>query len=315
MGLAVAPSSAGLQLIRELFPPETLVKLAARSVGEAAINGRDIQNRHRILGANASASSGERALHDAWATYLAVASACGLLTDRDGIARLTGTSDDGFRSALAECAAAWFLATLGFAVKARPEPTTARNVDLLATLGATDVYVEVKAPYVPRPRQGWAGDDADTLLKCVMDAGNGQFKRGRANLLVIAPALRAEIYNDRSQLLKATIGEEALAVPISLDDSPAPPPHPTFLQTGKLARPRRNAQGAFTTDFTRISAVMSLEHRFRHVSDDETEVLHAAIVIHNPFAAIPLDATSFGDLPQWVVRDGMMGWSDRYRGP
>ena len=43
---------------------------------------------------------------------------------------------------------------------------------------------------------------------------------------------------------------------------------------------------------------MSLEHRFRHVSDDETEVMHSAIVIQNPFAAIPIAATSFGRFTQ-----------------
>lgn len=304
-----------LLLMRELFPGEVLNRIGGRSVEETAMNGRDIRDRHRILAADDASSSGERPLRDTWAKYLVAARDCGLLMDHDVIARLTGTCDDGFRSALAECAAAWFLTTLGFAVKARPEQTTSRNVDLLATFDTTDVYVEVKAPYVPRPPHRWAGDDAAALRKCVMDAGNGQFKRGRVNLLLVVPALRNEIYHDRGQLLKATIGEMAIAVPVSLDDRPAPPAHPTFLQTGKLARPRRTAEGAFTTDFTRISAVMSLEHRFRYISDDETEIRHSAIVIHNPFAAIPIPSAAFGDLPQWVVHDGMMGWSDHYKGP
>jgi hypothetical protein len=253
-------------------------------------------------------------LRATWANYLLGAEACGLLDDPDVIARLTGDDDDGFRSALAECAAAWFLKELGFGVKARPDPPQSRGVDLLGVLDELNVYVEVKAPYVPRPTR-WAGDDADVLVKCIKDAGNDQFKRGRANILMLVPALRMEIHNNREQLLKATIGQHGLAVPIALDDAPPPPPHGIFLQTGKLARPRITREGAFTTDLTRISAVMSLEPRFRHVSNDLTDVLHSAIVVHNPFARVPIAPSSFRDLPQWVNGDGKMWWTDGYTGP
>lgn len=300
----------------DLFTPDVIAALGALRREDVPTNGRDVARRGRILASKEpSAPSGMRALRAAWIQYLAAAESVGLLDDADVRARLTGANDDGFRSALAECAAAWFLVRHGFAVEPRPEPSTSRGVDLLASAGELHIYVEVKSPYVPRPGHGWAGDDSDVLLKCIKDAGSGQFKKERANLLVVVPALRVEIYNDRSQLLKAAIGEEALAVPISLDETPAPPSFPTFLQTGKLARPRRGTDGAFSTDLTRVSAILSLEHRFRHVSDDESEVLHSCVVVHNPFATVPIAPALLGDHPQWVHSDGMMWWNDGYRGP
>lgn len=302
--------------VDDIFTSDVIAALSALRREDVAINGRDVARRGRILASkDPSAPSGMRALRAAWVQYLAAAGSVGLLDDADVRARLSGADDDGFRSALAECATAWFLVQHGFAVQPRPEPSSARGVDLLARAGDLDIYVEVKSPYVPRPNHSWAGDDSDVLLRCIKDAGRGQFKKDRANLLVVVPALRVEIYNDRSQLLKAAIGEDALAIPISLDDTPAPPSYPTFLQTGKLARPRRATDGAFSTDLTRVSAILSLEHRFRHVSDDETEVLHSSVVVHNPFATVPIPPAILGDHPQWVHGDGKMWWSDGYRGP
>jgi hypothetical protein len=253
-------------------------------------------------------------LRAAWANYLSAADACGLLADADVVARLTNDDDGGFRSSLAECESAWLLQERGFVVRPRPDPPSKRGVDLLAVLGELNVYVEVKAPLVERPT-GRGGGEVEALIKCIKDAGANQFKRDRANLLIVVPTFGIEVYNERGQLLKATIGEHAIAVPISLGDTLAPEPYGTFLQTGKLARPRRSSEGSFTTDLTRISAVMSLEHKFRHVSDNETEILHVAIVVHNPFASTPIAPSTFGDLPQWVNDGVKMWWTDGYNGP
>lgn len=290
-----------------------LARLAARTLSDAATTGRDLRERHRILGAGLDSWPGQRALRAVWAKYFAAADACGLLGDADIESRLTSEDDEAFRSALAECESAWFLQERGFAVSPRPDPPSARGVDLLAALGEVDVYVEVKAPLVDRLDRG--SNEVTALLKCIKDAGAGQFKRERANLLIVVPTFGMEVYNKRGQLLKATIGEHALAVPISLGDKEAPEPYATFLQNGKLATIRRRSDGGFTTDLTRLSAVMSLEHKFRHISDNETEVLHVGIVVHNPFASDPIDPCRFGDLPQWVNDGTKMWWTDGYRGP
>lgn len=134
----------------------------------------------------------------------------------------------------------------------------------------------------------------------------------RANLLVLAPVIRTPVAWDRDQLVKAVIGEQALAVYVSLDGTEAPPPEPTFLQTGKLAKIHRGKDGQATTDLTRISAVMSVEAFER--DDDEGNVYthHFALVVHNPFAAVPLSSDLFGDMPQLIHGDGEMYWNDKH---
>src|SRR5262245_16432682 len=60
----------------------------------------------------------------AWMAYLDAAATCGLLADphaKDLVARLTSVDDEQFRSAMAECQAAWYLTKkLGLDATARP---------------------------------------------------------------------------------------------------------------------------------------------------------------------------------------------------
>jgi hypothetical protein len=274
---------------------------------------KDVRDRHRILTATeAGNSTGDLLQQSAWSMYVDAAIKCGLLPETELESRLHGTNDDNFRSAISECMAAWYLGGLGFEVKPRPEATTSRNVDFLLNKSGLDLYTEVKAPCPP------AGDGAPSLRKSISDAGADQFKRGRVNLLVICPALDFPVCRERKQLIEATIGQLLYEVPVSLDGSPPPKGGVAFHQTGKLAKWNKNKQtGAFTTDFTRISAVMTLESQ--HALDVETgaeEIDHRALVAHNPFATHPISPELFGDLPQWVINreTQTMGWNDGYDG-
>jgi len=253
------------------------------------------------------------ALKRAWEGYLSAANECGLLADAELRANLTGGDDESFRGAMAECLVTWFvLRKLGMAVTPKPEPKAQKNVDFAARSGSLEVFGEVKSPYVPLLNCVGSGDDSRNLRACVEAAGP-QFKKGRCNVLFLAPVLRTPIYMNRDQLVKAVVGEQALAVYVSFDPHrPAPPPEPTFLQTGKLARLHPQKDGSIRTDYTRISAVVSVEEILFEAATGERTVDHKTTVVHNPFAEVALPPEAFGAYPQLVKRaDGNMEWTDR----
>jgi hypothetical protein len=251
----------------------------------------------------------------AWKTYLHAAFECGLLPDVDLGNRLHGIDDDKFRSGISECLTAWFFAHSGFEVKPRPESTDERNVDFLLKKSGLDIFTEVKAPCPP------AGDGAPSLLKCIKDAGANQLKRGRTNLLVVCPAFDFPVHLERKQLVEATIGRVVWLLPVSLDSSPAPKGGLVFQQNGRLAHVFPDKQtGAFTTLFTRISAVMTLESQYAcDIKTGAFELVHKPLVVHNPFATHRISPELFDkSIPQWVINDHgdtkTMGWNDDYSG-
>jgi hypothetical protein len=134
------------------------------------------------------------------------------------------------------------------------------------------------------------------------------------NLLVLVPQLRTPVHLHRGQLVEAVLGQRALSVYVSLDGSEPPPPEPTFIQNGKLARLRTGKDGSTTTDLTRVGAVMTVEQRYRDTDDGEVEVLHSVIVVHNPFAEKRLNPSLFGGVPQLVPEGAQMRWTDGYTG-
>jgi len=309
-----AGKSGGAAAIDQLFTPGVIANLEAirrptPSPWDSA--GNVVRERHLILRArDGSAPSPWRAARRrAWADYLDAASVCGLLADKELVANLTGTDDDSFRGAMAECMATWVLARLGFAVEPKPEARSKKNVDLRAGKDRLEVFVEVKAPFIPIMSNPFAGDDARGLRQCVEAAGK-QFKPNRANVVLLAPVLRTPLGMDRSQLVKAVIGEHALQVHVTYDGSKPPPTELTFLQEGKLARLHRAQDGSARTDFTRISAVMSVEESVREDDEGYFHVHHFTMVVHNPFAAVPLSPGVLGSIPQLVHGVGEMHWTD-----
>jgi hypothetical protein len=85
---------------------------------------------------------------DAWARYLACAFRVGLFDGANGSdlrARLTGTDDDNFISAMNECLATWFLADhLALSVTPRPSGKSRSVLELAITLPDGQIFVEVK---------------------------------------------------------------------------------------------------------------------------------------------------------------------------
>lgn len=302
-----------VDVIGRFFTDKHLREIATLVGQPVPTHCKDVRDRHRILTATPEGkAAGDLTLQAAWKMYLEAALTCELLPDTELESRLHGTNDENFRSAISECMAAWFLGGLGFEVKPRPESMAKRNVDFLLNKSGLDLCTEVKAPCPP------AGDGTPSLRKCICDAGEGQFKRGRINLLVVCPAFDFPVCLERKQLIEATIGQLFYEVPVSLDGSPPPVGGVKFHQTGKLAKWNKNKQtGAFTTDFTRISAVLTLEPQYTFDLETGTfELVHRALVAHNPFATHPIAPEQFGTVPQWVInrKPQTMGWNDGYDG-
>ena len=167
--------------LSNLFTDEVVQRLALTvrtNVSSWDDGGVPVRRRHevvRCLGPSPWQSGW--ALRQAWELYLESAKDCGLLDDLELVANLTGTNDESFRGALAECNAAWFLRDVGLAVTPKPEPKNGKNIDFAVARGEFTFYVEVKAPYVELLTNCWSGDDSHVLRGRVEAAGK-QFKDG-----------------------------------------------------------------------------------------------------------------------------------------
>ena len=304
-----------MRAINRLFSPEVIEHLAnvnrpAASEWDSA--GVPVRERHRVLAAS-EGNGWWAAWRTAWADFLEAAELCGLLTDPELLGNLTGDGDEQFRGAMAECLAAWYFATyLGMEVMAKPEDKSSKNVDLLVKTQDGEFFVEVKAPHVPRISSHVAGDDTEVLVRCIKAAGR-QAKKGRCNLLVVVPLLRTPLSFYRDQLLGATVGQMVWKVPVSLERGVEPPPaEVVFKQDGKLARLRPSG-GSFSTDLTRIGAVLSIELRMTEDEEERRQVEPFVLAVHNPFAECPIQPESLGCERQLVVKDGHMQWTDGHR--
>jgi hypothetical protein len=178
--------------------------------------------RLRVLAAGGSNPStwpeqAFRAYKSAWEVYLFAAFACGLFENPHGAdlkARLTGTDDENFRSAMSECLAAWYFAgRLRLRIEPRPEGRPGHPLEFVIRVPAGDINVEVKAPYRPITDDVWWGDDAD-LLQSALRSANKQFEAGASNLLVIVPTLRVSVFERRTAIERAFIGETIIQIPI-----------------------------------------------------------------------------------------------------
>jgi hypothetical protein len=157
----------------------------------------------------------------AWRSYVEAANDHGVLDGEHGAdvrRRLAGTDDDGFRSAMAECMACWFLSRcLRLPLVARPEGRPGRVLEFGIPDPAGDINVEVKAPYAPRPESSvwFGGNRASTLIQACVDEANRQFPEGRRNLLVIVPFIWSWVLSGRrSDFVRALLGEEHIVITI-----------------------------------------------------------------------------------------------------
>jgi hypothetical protein len=266
----------------------------------------------------------DRALRAAWDAYLTAAFACELFEPPHGAdlqQRLTGTDDDNFRSAMAECMACWFIAgKLGLKVTPRPAGAAGKIPDLCIERDDGNITVEVKAPYrapLAPSYVGFVRDDSHVLAATV-DEANKQFAKGSRNLLFIAPSLQ-QPFLERRDMIKAFFGDHKIVVPLALGRPGAEPgPWRTeFVPEGKLLKP----WDAGKPRFTRVSAVICVREGYRDseayrqfgatpVLPQTIHVEHEWYVVHNPHCPCPVPQDIWGSCPQLIRVGDAMRWTD-----
>ncbi len=260
-----------------------------------------------------------RAQRAAWEVYIDSAHAVGLLDaphDRDLVQRLTSVDDDQFRSAIAECLAAWyFRGKLGLPTSARPTGARNRPLELLVKLPEGDMHVEVKSPLVEPICDGVARsfDDSGLLEERLAKAAS-QFGQDTMNLLFLTGRLTLPIMDHRRFLSKAFYADQRMVIPISK-------------RTGEPTEPMRveyTADGRFLKHWgdegprhTRVSGVMFVEEHIRDIPtigrESRRMAFHDALVMHNPNATYPLPEDVWGDCPQFVRRGDELLWTDGHQ--
>jgi hypothetical protein len=304
-------------ILLEIFPVELRRKL--RSI---ASPNKQLLQRLEILEASGPEPTDpiwqERLSHwrkrkAAWETYLTAALAIGLFKGsqgRDLRARLRSPDEENFRSAMAECMAAWFLAgRLGLGLDSRPQGRKGRPLEFLIRLSDGDIYAEVKAPFREIVENVWWGDDSDLLQKA-MKSANKQFQSDARNLLIIVPRLRLNVFSFRGQLTHAFFGDLVTRIPINKrTGEQAGPIRTAFQPSGHFLNPRLPSGKPYklngTPRFTRVSAVLCIEETV-----GEKQIEHEALVVHNPNAALRIPEDLWASIPQFVPRGAEMIWTD-----
>src|ERR1700747_3830287 len=109
-------------------------------------------------------------MKNAWRDYLEVAIDCELLTDAHGDelrARLTGTDDENFASAISECLAAWvFTRKLGFQIKPRPPGRAEKVLEFVIVLPDGEINAAVKSPH-STINSPILGDDSEKFRQAI----------------------------------------------------------------------------------------------------------------------------------------------------
>ncbi len=248
----------------------------------------------------------------AWTAYLDAAIACGLLADPYGMdltTRLTHVDDDQFRSAMAECQAAWYLSKkLGLDVSARPLGRGASELELLVRLPDGDVHVEVKSPLRTPICDGIARhlDDSDILDSRLADASR-KFKKGTMNLVMLVGKLTLGVHARRF-FVKAFYAAEKLVIIRETGESRVEYDH-----TGRFLKVWPGEEGP---RHTRVGGVLFVQENLRSSMTADGEEVHRAdndaLMMHNPHALRPLPEEPWGDCPQMVSRDDGIKWTDGF---
>jgi len=246
-----------------------------------------------------------RAFKAAWEAYLTAAFAVGLFDGQHGAdlrARLTGSDDDNFFSAISECFGAWYLAgRRRLELRPRPAGRGARRLEFSIKCKGGDINVEVKAPSRPLTDEFFWGDDSDLLQEALRNA-NKQFEKGRRNLLLVHPRLRLPVFPQfcRTPIERAFIGEDVIRIPLNgQTGGPAGPAHMAFNQSGRFLRRWPKPQ------HTRVSAAL-----FLNEYEDGGEVKPRALIVHNPNAEMPLLREMWEGIPEFFLDGNRWRWSD-----
>ncbi|NOT34434.1 MAG: hypothetical protein HOP12_09720 [Candidatus Eisenbacteria bacterium] len=246
----------------------------------------------------------------AWSSYLVAASDCGLLVGRFGrdlTARLTHVDDEQFRSAMAECQAAWYLREkLGLAVSARPPGKGASELELLVKLPEGDILVEVKSPLRVAIADGAAHalDDSDILDRCLADASK-QLRKGTRNLVMLVGRLTLGIHV-RQFFVKAFYGAEKLLISRETRASRI-----EFDLNGRFLKVWPGEDGP---RHTRVGGVLFVQENIRSSIGADGDHVHRtdndSLMLHNPNAIHPLPEGPWRECPQLVLRGEVMEWTD-----
>jgi hypothetical protein len=250
----------------------------------------------------------------AWMAYLDAAAACGLFADphaKDLVTRLTSADDEQFRSAMAECQAAWYLTEkLGLDATARPPGKGARKLELLLKLPDGDVHVEVKSPLRVPIGDGIVRelDDSDIIERCLADASK-QFAEGRRNLLMLVGRLTVGAHGRRF-FIDALFARRRWVIHKDTVAGTVGPVETEFRPSGRFLKEWRAGEGP---RHTRISGVLYVEEQLRPRDDDGVASYRAepdVLMLHNPFATHPVPEEPWGACPQLVLRGDVMQWTD-----
>ena len=246
--------------------------------------------------------------------FLSAADACGMLSGheaKDLIARLRSPEDSNFRSARSECLAAWFLGNrLRLQLQPRP-PGRGGPLELVIQDPRGPIHVEVKAPcrepVVHTLGEVIAGratatkfDDTDIIAECVRKARK-QFEANTANLVFMVSDLTLPGFNHRRFLVEALYGAEKWHLTEHSESLER-----TIEPTGFfLSHLEKGTQ----PEYTRVSAVLYLEES-HNVGAGAFDV--NVLLVHNPFAAVPLPDDIWADIAQLKLVGEALVWSDGF---
>ncbi len=230
---------------------------------------------------------------DAWARYPASAFRVGLFDGANGNdlrARLTGTDDDNFISAMNECLATWFLADhLGLSVTPRPSGKSRSVLELAITLPDGQIFVEVKG--LIRPITLDQTNNDLNILVDALDKANRQFAKGQRNLLVIVPRMLTFLFPSLTDVVSELLVSVFIGTRAVNDGPAGAAVRETFRPTGAFLKARPGNRVWFTT----TGGVLVLNE---HVQ--APRMLYSARLLHNPKAKVGLPTTIWGNVPQFT---------------
>ena len=118
---------------------------------------------------------------------------------------------------------------------------------------------------------------------------------------------------DRRPIERAFIGETVIRIPIDTRaGGPAGPDRLVFKESGRFAKTWRSGSGDYRTwkpRFTRVGAALFLND-YVDERNGGIEVKHRALVVHNPYAVVPLPRDLLAGIPEFFCDAGRWRWSD-----
>lgn len=326
--MSARPTTDTIQIpadaLAEIFSEVVMSRLLRHSPRD-----NHLDHRLNVLGASgprpsdpylAEALKWRRVEKAAWDTYLETAFALGLFENDGGCdlrRRLESPEYDQFRSAMDECAAAWFLAgPTRLSLSPRPRGAGNSVLEMRASHADGEFNVEVKSPFrqielLPGVVHTGSGDDSGALARCLEQAAK-QLPKGQPNVLVLFPRFMLRVATNRRMILNAFYGQDTINIPINtLTGEPSGQPYVAFRPDGHLLKFRKS-EGK--PRHTRISTIVTVEEDIREIATLggrlEPIMCHDVVVAHNPHAEHPVSRSIWREWPQLVHERESIFWTD-----